>query len=438
MQSKRAIACGLTVVLALAWAGPVAAEPSDVSPMQLAQVIAKADLNAKFAKPAPVRTRFIIGLEKPVAFQISSLANPNRVIVELPDGKVALPDASDGAPIGFVRSFRAGQASDGRMRVVIEVTEPVIVTSSAIEKNPDGKGHRLAIEIASTTEALDSAKPKAAPRDASRTMPAPSGLGAVGLQPPLPTPAMSPKKKAERAYKPVIVIDPGHGGQDSGATKYGAVEKDVVLAFALVLRDKLQKTGNYKVLMTRDTDTFVELDDRLEFGEKNDAALFIAVHADYAKSNARGATIFSLRSDVVDDLKSSARGTMVKNALTPYRANAIKKVGGEQEVGAIRSILSDLAAQEVSATKDRSKLFAGTVIEKMGDATEMRSSPEKQATFRVLQTAQFPSVLIELAYVTNRKDAENLKSDEWRHDVANSMKTAIDNYFGNRLAKLPM
>jgi len=438
MQSKRGTACGLTALLAWTLAGPVAAEPSDGPPVQMAQVIAKADLNAKFAKPAPVRTRFIIGLEKPVAFQISSLANPNRVIVELPDGKVALPDASDGAPIGFVRSFRAGQASDGRMRVVIEVTEPVIVTSSAIEKNPDGKGHRLAIEIASTTEALDSAKPKTAARDASKTMPAPSGLGAVGLQPPLPLPAMSPKKKAERAYKPVIVIDPGHGGQDSGATKHGAVEKDVVLAFALVLRDKLQKTGNYKVLMTRETDTFVELDDRLEFGEKNDAALFIAVHADYAKSNARGATIFSLRSDVVDDLKSSARGTMVKNALTPYRASAIKKVGGEQEVGAIRSILSDLAAQEVSATKDRSKLFAGTVIEKMGDATEMRSSPDKQATFRVLKTAQFPSVLIELAYVTNRKDAENLKSDEWRHDVANSMKTAIDNYFGNRLARLPM
>ncbi len=437
MQSKRGIACGLTALLAWILAGPVAAEPSDGSPVQMAQVLAKADFTAKIGKPAPVRTRFIIGLEKPVAFQISSLANPNRVIVELPDGKVALPDAGDGAPIGFVRSFRAGQASDGRMRVVIEVTEPVIVTSSAIEKNPDGKGHRLAIEIASTTEALDSAKPKAA-RDASRTMPAPSGLGAVGLQPPLPMPAMSPKKKAERAYKPVIVIDPGHGGQDSGATKYGAVEKDVVLAFALVLRDKLQKTGNYKVLMTRDTDTFVELDDRLEFGEKNDAALFIAVHADYATSNARGATIFSLRSDVVDDLKSSARGTMVKNALTPYRASAIKKVGGEQEVGAIRSILSDLAAQEVSATKDRSKLFAGTVIEKMGDATEMRSSPDKQATFRVLKTAQFPSVLIELAYVTNRKDAENLKSDEWRHDVANSMKTAIDNYFGNRLARLPM
>lgn len=401
------------------------------------QVAAKLDAGAnahKAAQSAPVRTRFVIGLERSVPFQISNLSSPNRVVVELPDAKVALPETRAGSPLGLVQSFRAGKAADGRMRVVIEVTEPVVVTSSAVEKDPSGKGHRLAIEFASAAEALGGAKSKAG----GRPLPPPAALGAQGVQPPLPQPAQSPKKKAERAFKPVIVIDPGHGGHDSGAMKYGAVEKDVVLAFAKVLRDKLAKSGNYKVLMTRDTDVFVELDDRLTFGEKNSASLFIAVHADYAKSDARGATIFSLRPDVVDDLKSSARGTIVSNALTANRAEAIKKVGGDQEVGAVRGILSDLAAQEVSATKERSKLFAGAVIEKMSDATEMRSSPDKQATFRVLQTAQFPSVLIELAYVTNRKDAANLKSDEWRSEVADSMVTAIDNYFGNRLARLPM
>lgn len=383
--------------------------------------------------PAPVRTRFVVGLEAPVKFQISTLANPNRVVIELPDVKVALPQATGDGPSGFVQSFRCGKASDNKMRVVIDVTEPVVVTSSAIEKAADGRGHHLAIEIAAAAESLPAQKTKS-----TRALPAPSGLGATAVQPPLPVPAMSPKLKAEREYRPVIVIDPGHGGHDSGATKYGAVEKNVVLAFSHVLKAKLVKRGAYKVLMTREDDTFVELEDRRDFAERNNAALFIAVHADYANSNARGATIFSLRPDVSDDLKSSAKGALVKNALSPTRAEAIKRVGGATEVSVVRGILDDLAQQEVAATKDRAKLFAVTVIEKMSDATEMRASPDQKANFEVLKTAQFPSVLIELAYVTNRKDAENLKSDGWRSEVADSIVTAVDNYFGNRLAHVPM
>jgi N-acetylmuramoyl-L-alanine amidase len=416
MQGTWLKLCASAVAIALGLITEVAADP--------------AAADAK--KSEQTRTRFVIGIEKPVLFTISTLSNPNRVIVELPDVKVALPNSDGGKPVGLVQSFRGGQAADNRMKVVIDVTEPVVVTASGIEKSPDGKGHRLAIEIASADD-VATTKTKSA-----KKLAAPSGLGASSVQPPLPVPAVSPKKKADRSYKPVIVIDPGHGGHDSGATKHGAVEKNVVLAFGLVLRDKLVKTGNYKVLMTRDTDTFVELDDRVAFAERNNAALFIAVHADYANSNARGATIFSLRTGEYDDLKGSAKGALVKNALSSPRTQAIKKVGGEQEVNAVKSILDDLAKQEVAATQDRSKLFAGTVIEKMGDATEMRSTPDKQAAFRVLQTAQFPSVLIELAYVTNRKDAENLKSEEWRSGVADSIVTAVGNYFNHKLAHLPM
>lgn len=430
---RLAPACAATIALLMASTCALAADDAD-APFEIAAAqTAVQGAAAHQPKPAPMRTRFVIGLEKPVAFQVSTLTNPNRVVVELPDVKVALPENSGKGPSGFVASFRGGQASDQKTRVVIDVTEPVVVTSSTIEKSPDGKGHRLAIEIASANENLNGAKPKPA-----KAFAAPAGLGAGGVQPPLPLPAVSPKKKAERSYKPVIVIDPGHGGHDSGAQKHGAVEKDVVLAFGKVLRDKLAKTGQYKVLMTRDTDTFIELEDRVDFAEKNNAAIFIAVHADYANSNARGATIFSPRSEVVDSLKSSARGALVKNALNPNRAEVIKKVGGDREVSTVKGILEDLAGQEVSATKQRVRQFADTVIAKMSDTTEMRASPDQQAAFRVLQTAQFPSVLIELAYVTNRKDAENLKSDEWRSEVANSIVTAIDNYFSTQLAHLPM
>jgi N-acetylmuramoyl-L-alanine amidase len=308
------------------------------------------------------------------------------------------------------------------------VTEPVIVARSEIENSPDGKTHRLALEIVPVAT-LDKQK-------SGKKLTPPFALGGMGMQPPLPIPALSPKQKAERTYKPTIVIDPGHGGMDSGATKNGAVEKNVVLAFGLALRDKLNATGKYKVLMTRDTDTFVDLDDRRAFGERNNAALFIAVHADYAGSKARGATIFSLRDGVADDLKSSAKSEVAKHIMTAPQTTLLKK--SEADLDAVKGILEDLAKQEVDANKDRSKLFAGSVIETMSDATDMRSSPDQQAAFRVLKTAHFPSVLIELAYVTNKQDAENLKSEEWRAAVSESIVTAVDNYFSHKLAHLPM
>lgn len=376
----------------------------------------------------PSRTRFVIGLEKSVQFQVFSLSNPNRVVVELPDVKVSLPTIAGDKPVGLVKSFRGGTASADKMRVVIDVTEPVIVAKSEVERGKDGKSPRLAIEIV-TVASLEKAKNGKKPS-------APYGLGATGMQPPSPKPALSPKMKAERAYKPTIVIDPGHGGHDSGATKHGAVEKEVVLAFSKTLRDKLVATGRYKVVMTRDNDTFVELDERRAIGERANAALFIAVHADYAQSKARGATIFSLRDGVADDLKRSAKGDLAKRVMTnPLIAQAKTNAGDMQ---AVKGILEDLAKQEVEANKDRSKLFAGAVIENMSDKTDMRASPDQQAAFRVLKTAQFPSVLIELAYVTNKQDAENLKSNEWRNEVSGSIVTAVENYFSNKLAHLPM
>ena len=392
-----------------------------------------AALAAEPASPPPGHdhTRFVIGLEKAVPFQVFSLANPNRVVVELPGVKVALPTLETGKSVGVIKSFRGGLAAADKTRIVIDVTEPVVVAKSAIEKTADGKGQQLALEIVpvAAMEKQKTSGKKFAP---------PSTLGASNVQPPLPVRAVSPKMKAERTYKPTIVIDPGHGGLDSGASKHGAIEKEVVLAFGLALRDKLMATGQYKVLMTRDSDKFVELDERRAFAERNNAALFIAIHADYADggSKARGATIFSLRDGVAEDLKQSAKDGVSKKVMSEPQAKLIQKADGDLD--AVKGILEDLAKQEVEANKDRSKLFAGAVIETMSDTTDMRSSPDQQAAFRVLKTAQFPSVLIELAYVTNRQDAENLKSEEWRAAVSESIVNAVDNYFNNKLAHLPL
>ncbi len=375
------------------------------------------------------RTRFVIGLDHAVTFHISSLSNPNRVVIELPEVKLQLPAMADGAPaVGLVKSFRGGEAGSGRNRIVIDVTQAVVVESAKLDKGRDGKSHRLVLDIVP----VESSAKKAALKTQ------PFALGAAGMQPPLPKPALSPAQRAAKAFRPILVIDPGHGGHDSGAARHGTVEKEVVLAFSKVLRDKLMATGRYRVLMTRDNDTFVELDERRAFAERNQANLFIAVHADYAQSRARGATIFSLRDRVAEELKRSAVGhARSANFLSGKQAAAIKEANGG-EVGEVEKILADLEERDISTTKERTSVFSKSLIEYMGAETEMRNNPDQQAAFRVLKTAQFPSVLIELAYVTNKEDAENLKSNAWRDKVADSILTAVDNYFTHQLARLPM
>jgi N-acetylmuramoyl-L-alanine amidase len=192
------------------------------------------------------------------------------------------------------------------------------------------------------------------------------------------------------------------------------------------------------VLMTRDTDVFVPLDERVSFAERNKANLFIAIHCDYADTGsvANGATIYSLRESQADSLRRSTKGEISSNVLSRAEAEIVKQVS--DDVDAVKNILSDLAGREVDVTHDRTSVFARSVIEGMSASTALRNEPDQTAGFRVLKTAQFPSVLIELAYVTNKQDAENLKSDTWRDKVSDSIMTAIDKYFSSQMAQLPM
>jgi N-acetylmuramoyl-L-alanine amidase len=387
------------------------------------------------------RTRFVIGLPKTTEFEVFSLSNPNRVVVQVDETKLRLPEQPKSAPVGLIKSFQAGLAGTDRSRIIIYVTEPVIVSSARIEKANDGRNQHLVVEIAAFVPVTASISPSVKQVAAAPAIsPPPFALGGAGLQPPLPRPAVSPDVLAQRAFKPIIVIDPGHGGHDSGAMKNGAVEKDITLAFSKLLAKKLNATGRFKVLMTREEDVFIPLGDRVDFGEKHKANLFIAVHCDYADtgSTASGATIYSLRDSVADSLRRSTRDDVAGSVLSKNEVEEVKKAGAGDDISLVKNILADLAEREVDATHDRTGVFAKTVIQTMGASTAMRTKPDQQASFRVLKTAQFPSVLIELAYVTNKQDAANLQSDAWRDKVTDSILSAIDNYFSNQMAQLPM
>jgi N-acetylmuramoyl-L-alanine amidase len=345
------------------------------------------------------RTRFIIGLERADDFKVSALTNPNRVLVDLPQMRLDLPDPPGNTPIGVVRSFQYGVSAPGRMRVVIDVTGPVVIEKKSIEKSPDGKRSRLVLDIVAAAE----------------------------IAAPLPKPAISPKRRASGSYKSVVVIDPGHGGEDFGARKYGTIEKDVVLSFSLKLRDKLAATGFYKVLMTRDHDVFIPLEERRSFAERNLAALFIAIHADYTqRASARGATIYSLRPHVADALRRSAEGPMRETVLSGKQVALAKQA--DADVDALRGILTDKARDLIERNQVRTSVFARSVIDFVGSSTNLMENPDRGAAFVVLKTAKVPAILLELGYITNVKDAEQLNSDQWRDKVSTSVATAVNQY----------
>ncbi len=377
------------------------------------------------------RTRFIIGLERPVDFEVAALENPNRVFVDLPEVKVILPDPLGDRPAGLIKAFRHGMSAPGKSRVVIDVTGPVVVEKSTIEPMGDGKFAKLVIDVVAADEATTTTEARAAMRAGAL------GLGAgAGLQPPTPKPALSPQARAAGVFKPVIVIDPGHGGEDGGAKKFGTLEKDVVLSFSLKLREKLNASGRYKVLMTRETDVFVPLEERREFAERNQAGLFIAIHADYARrASARGATIYSLRPQLSDSLRRGAKG-LKDNVLSSQESAQIKKVGGD--VNAVRDMLADLVQLDVERKRERTDALVQSVLSFMGTTTNMMENPDRKAAFVVLQTTTVPSILLELGYLTSAEDAQQLKSDQWRDSVSGSLVTAIDNYFTNHVARVPM
>jgi N-acetylmuramoyl-L-alanine amidase len=185
----------------------------------------KSPPKAAAQKAAPATgTRFVIGLEEPIdinAVNVQELKGVNRLLIDLPRVGVSLPDQPPAnAPVGVVKSFQHMAPAPGKMRIVVDVTGPVVF-EKAMEKAPDGKSDRLVVSIVAASEMTAAA-------DDTPTAPV--------VHPPAPKRAVPPKKRAS-GPKPIIVIDPGHGGHDSGARKYGTVEKDVVLSFSLKLRE---------------------------------------------------------------------------------------------------------------------------------------------------------------------------------------------------------
>lgn len=407
--------------------------PSDKLASQLTKLL-QTFTKSSLVKPRYQRSRIVIELERKVKFEVFSLVNPNRVVIQLPSMRMSYPEikkSSHSKKEFLITDIRGGESGHNKNRIIISVAAPVIVENASISHSDNGRGAQLVLDLVPT-------KIRKKFLVSRNKIDFRFDRGRQRLQPPVPQKATISRFSPPSFHKHIIVLDPGHGGYDPGAQKYGVLEKKVVLAFALKLRDQLNATGRYKVLMTRSTDVFVKLNERRKFAERHRASLFISVHADYARSKASGATIYSLRANVAKALKRSTQKKGLKSDLLTFREReALRNSQLSPGANTLHTILEDLALRDVEATQFQTNKFTEIVVHHMGTATDMRKWPHQTAAFKVLKTATMPAVLIELAYISNRRDAHRLESEEWRRKVSNSIVRAVDGYFSD-VKRLPM
>jgi N-acetylmuramoyl-L-alanine amidase len=369
------------------------------------------------------QTRFILDLDRPVQFRAFTLADPYRVVIDLPQVNFQLPDGIGAMGRGLVKAFRYGVVMPGGSRIVFDLTGPAKIAKSYVLEAANGQPSRLVLELehVDRTAFVQSLAPESRPE----LRPAIAEASAVAARPESP-PVTTALPTADK--RPVIVIDPGHGGEDNGTQAGGAdvIEKNLVLTFGLALRDRLEKSGKYRVVMTRTDDTFIALADRVKVARSEAAALFVSIHADAlprGEGDAQGATIYTL-SDKASDSEAQ-RLADVEN-----KSDAIGGVSLADEPTEVADILIDLVQRE---TKTFSNRFARMLMNEMKTTVRMHKHPLKSAGFRVLKAPDVPSVLVELGYVSNKGDLEHLVSENWRNKTVGSMAQAIDTFLAKRI-----
>lgn len=372
------------------------------------------------------QTRFILDLDQPIAVHAFALADPYRVVVDIPQVNFELPSGIGATGRGLIKAFRYGLVMPGGSRLVFDLTGPAKIANASVLEAANGQPARLVLELEEIdrTTFVQLLAPESRPALRPAIADAMTSLPVSTVPAKLEAPSASPSSTDTR---PVIVIDPGHGGPDNGTQSGSESEKNLVLGFALILRDRIEKGGKYRVVMTRTDDTFIPLDDRVKFARSQSAALFVSIHADALprhEGDAQGATIYTL-----SDRASDAEAERLAEA--ENKADAIGGVNLTSEPTEVADILIDLAQRE---TRTFSNRFARLLMGEMRTVTRMHKNPLKSAGFRVLKAPDVPSVLVELGYVSNKDDMEHLASESWRTRTAGSVAHAIDMFFAKRLA----
>ena len=373
----------------------------------------------------PDKQRVVIELSNKIDFRAFTMTSPSRLVVDMPRftfnaKNVNRPTSS------LVTDMRHGPVGKNMSRLVLQTSSDISIQSAFALPKDNTQPNRIVIDfIKSNAPTANDVKTPT--------------LGTLKNTPPvIDEPSTDTADNTKNASsnssprikgKPVIILDPGHGGQDSGAVSViGTYEKNIVLAVGKELKKMLEDSGQYTVKMTRSTDVFIPLRDRVKFARKNNGDLFMSLHADSIQSSdVRGASVYTL-SEKASDKEAE------KLAERENKSDLIAGVNLNNQEDDVTSILIDLASRE---TMNQSKFLANTVVRNLDDnnVDVLERSPHRSAGFAVLKALDIPSVLVEMGYLTNTTQAEQLNSPEHRRKIARALKASIDDYF-TRVAKL--
>jgi N-acetylmuramoyl-L-alanine amidase len=334
-------------------------------------------------------TRVVIEIDH--AVKARPLGEKDGILTLSLPGAVIAGDR-EGQGQGLVKSWSMDR-SGGAARLRLALNGPVKVSRRFTLAPADGvPNYRYVVDLAST------APPRAAAAPQSR-------------------PKMIPVARGPSRARKVVVIDAGHGGKDPGAQGVTTAEKDVTLASARLLKARLERTGRYHVVLTRDSDAFIPLETRVQLARRADADLFISLHADAGTDPAlKGASVYTL---------SDEGSTRAQRKAIGERGYFID-VGLADRDPAVNQILLDLTQR---ATKSRSSTFAETLIHRVGDRRELLRRSHRSAGYVVLLAPDVPAVLLEMGFITNQADESLLSDPKARARLMDSVADSIDDYF---------
>jgi len=378
------------------------------------------------------KTRFVIDLSDKIKFRIFALSDPYRIVIDLPEISWRLPvdviKRNLGGKKTLISNFRYGYFRTGLSRIVLDIKEPIRVKSSFIITPRKGKKYRLVIDLVKTTRKIFlAAMRKSKLKERNKK----SKLRRVensrnNLLSRVPNPEKRAKLEKSNIQgvqankKPVIVIDPGHGGIDPGSTSGRVFEKYITLEVAKVIESHLKTLGRYKVFLTRRNDKFIRLRKRISIAKLRGANLFISLHADAIKNKrVRGFSIYTLSEKASD--KEAADLARKEN-----KADVIAGVDLSAESPVVSDILIDLRQRN---TMNESSKFAVGLVRHIRKVTKSLSNAHRFAGFAVLKSPDIPSVLIEMGFLSNRADEKALLNPRYRANLARSIGKAVDEYF---------
>ncbi len=342
---------------------------------------------------APDRTRIVLDMDEGVDFREFTLESPDRVVLDLPQTKLAHPLPVPGSTGQFIRRMRKGYPVAGVLRLVFDLEKPVRYVMQLF-RPVDNYQYRLVMDYYPKDPVIDRVQPE------------------------------TQRFRDDRKKDLLVLIDPGHGGEDPGALGRKTQEKTVVLQIAKKLKGKVDQEAGMRAQLTREGDYYVGLRKRIGIARTLKADLFISIHADAFKDkNVQGSSVYAL----------SQRGATSESARwLADKENASDLVGGVILADKEDMLANTMIDMSMTKTVNESLALGREVLEELMQIGPVHSRRVEQAGFVVLKSPDIPSILVETAYITNSKEEKLLRSARHQHRIADAILAGIREYLGNR------